>query len=194
MRPMSVQSSTPSTEPTTLPSAVPVGIPSPAVPVVVPSPVVPVVVPSPVTITPTNSSETMAPAQMLVCDPPITMAKREELLLAIVNDITAESIILTMGTSQNTAFAWLVDEDEAKLCPNRVDDIKQRYIMAVNYYSQGGDDWFVCNALSSSNVELCVNEQRHLSKANVCDWFNVTCSTDGNITDIVLGELPVLLF
>ena len=115
------------------------------------------------------------------------MAKREELLLSIVNDITPESVILTTGTSQNSAFAWLVNDDEAKLCPDRVADITQRYIMAVHYFSLGGNDWFLCNALSSPMIESC-NEERHLSKADVCDWFNVSCSGSGNITGIILGK------
>ena len=116
------------------------------------------------------------------------MAKREELTLSILNDITPESVILTTGTSQNKAFNWLVNIDELKLCPNRNMDIIQRYILAVNYYSLGGDDWFMCTASYNTNdTATCIDQQRHLSKANVCDWFNVTCSIDGNITGIVLG-------
>jgi hypothetical protein len=105
-----------------------------------------------------------------------------------VNDITPESSILTAGTSQNAAFNWLVNKDLAKLCPDRVTDLKQRYVLAVNYFSLGGDDWFECNALSSPTIQMCNEGERHLSKANVCDWFNVSCSLDGNVTAIELGK------
>jgi hypothetical protein len=158
----------------------------------------PVVIPSPVS-TPTVTTTapvretTTAPTQLLVCNPPITMMKREEMILNILNDITPESVLLTMGTSQNTAFNWIINVDEAKLCPDNVNDIVQRYTMAVNYYSLGGNNWMTCNALISPNVRSCPNQERHLSKADVCDWYNITCSSNGNITGIALGTSSYML-
>jgi hypothetical protein len=105
-----------------------------------------------------------------------------------LNDITPESVILTTGTSQNKAFNWLINIDELNLCPSRTIDIIQRYILAVTYFSLGGDDWYRCSAPANTNdTTACVDQDRYLSKANVCDWFNVTCSIDGNITGLILG-------
>ena len=141
-------------------------------------------------LAPTNTTNTLNPVMQLVCDPPITIAKREELILSILNDVTPESEILSVGTSQNKAFNWLVNIDELKLCPNRNVDIVQRFVLAITYYSLGGDDWLMCSALPNSNDTgntTCIDQERHLSKANVCDWLNITCSIDGRITGIVLG-------
>ena len=105
-----------------------------------------------------------------------------------MNDVTPESEILSIGTSQNKAFNWLINIDELKLCPNRNVDIMQRFILAVTYYSFGGDDWFMCSASPNPNDNTtCIDQERHLSDVNVCDWFNITCSVDGIITGIVLG-------
>ena len=141
-----------------------------------------------VTMTPTNTTKTLVPAIQLVCDPPITVAKREELILSILNGITPESEILTTGTSQNRAFNWLINTDKLKLCPDRNLDIIQRYVVAVTYFSLGGDDWFMCSAFSnSSDIATCIDQERFLSEANVCEWFNITCSIDGSITGIIQG-------
>ena len=140
------------------------------------------------TVAPTNTTRTLVPVVQFLCDPPTTIAKREELILSMLNDVTPESVILTTGTSQNKAFNWLANIDELNLCPNRSMDIVQRYILAVVYYSLGGDNWFTCNASFKSNsTTTCIEQERYLSKANVCDWYSVTCSIDGNITGIFLG-------
>jgi len=139
-------------------------------------------------IFPTNNP-TLAPTRTMVCNPPITLAQRQEEILAILNGVTPESVILTPGTSENDAFVWLLDEDSAQVCPEDELDVIQRYVMAVNYFSLGGDNWDMCNALSSPSPAPCIaDQQRYLSEANVCRWFNVTCdSDDENIVAIALG-------
>ena len=147
------------------------------------------------TAVPTTTKKSIVPVMQFVCDPPITIAKREELILSILNDVTPESEILTTGTSQNKAFDWVVNYDELKLCPNDIIDITQRYILAVTYYSLGGNNWFMCSAFTNSSATTpCIDDEHHLTKANVCDWFNVTCSVDGNITGIVLGKFNLNCF
>jgi hypothetical protein len=109
-------------------------------------------------------------------------------MLAILNRITPEAQILTRGTSQNNAFVWLVSDDAAMVCPEDELDVIQRYVLAVNYYSLGGNRWDMCNARSSPTVSPCPGGIRHLSKANVCAWFNVTCAADGaNVVGVFLG-------
>lgn len=50
---------------------------------------------------------------------------------------------------QGKALNWITNEDEAQLCPND-DNLIQRYIMAVFYYSTDGDRWAECSAGSAS--------------------------------------------
>jgi hypothetical protein len=115
--------------------------------------------------------------------------QREEQLLALVNDVTPEASILTLDTGYNDAFNWLVNVDSAQVCPENVHDVLQRYIMAANYFLLSGDGWDKCNAKTSPSIAPCNDDnQRHLSGASVCRWFNVTCdAADENIIAIELG-------
>ena len=117
------------------------------------------------------------------------MLQREEQLLALVNKITPEADVLTQGTAYNDAFNWLVNVDSAQVCPGDELDVVQRYIMAVNYFILSGDNWAMCNAETAPSAAPCSEgSQRHLSGANVCQWFNVTCdAADENIVAIELG-------
>lgn len=111
------------------------------------------------------------------------------MLFALLNDITPGAVILIPGTSQNLAFSWLVNDDEAQVCPENELDVIQRYVMAVAYYSLGGNNWNICNAQSSPAVASCLVGKRHLSGATVCEWFNVTCADDANVNSVVLGTI-----
>ena len=117
--------------------------------------------------------------------------QREEQLLALVNDITPEASILTLDTGYNDAFNWLANVDSAQVCPENVRDVMQRYIMAANYFLLSGDGWDMCNAKTSPSAAPCNDDnQRHLSAASVCRWFNVTCdAADENVIGIELGML-----
>ena len=148
----------------------------------------PTVSPTQAPVAPTNNP-TMAPTQPMVCSPPITLAQRQEMILDILNDITPEFEILTPGTSANAAFLWLVNEDSAQVCPEEELDVVQRYVIALYYFNFNGDNWDLCNAASSPSLAPCISgQQRYLSGANVCQWFNVTCDADEeNILSVILG-------
>jgi hypothetical protein len=126
----------------------------------------------------------------MVCNPPITEQQRQEQILNILVQVSPPSVIEMPGTSQNDAFRWLIDEDPAQVCPEDELDVVQRYIMAVVYYSLGGDTWAECNAASSPTPAPCSDAARYLSGANVCRWFGVTCNAASNtvILGIILGK------
>lgn len=132
----------------------------------------------------------MSPTQTTFCNPPITLAVRQEQILSILSEISPESQILTVGTSQNDAFAWLINVDTAQVCPEDRLDVEQRYVMALNYFQLDGDNWNVCSAMNSPTPSPCLdNQQRHLSEANVCQWFNVSCDSDGeNIISLAFNN------
>lgn len=129
----------------------------------------------------------------MVCDPLVTLAQRQVQLLSILNRVTPKALILTPGTSQNQAFVWLVKDDLAMVCPQNILDVIQRYVLAVSYFSLGGNHWDKCNAASSMTVAPCVRGERYLSGANVCNWFSVTCVTNGvNVVGVDLGRSGVV--
>jgi len=53
------------------------------------------------------------------------------------------------GSSQGRALDWIINDDEAELCPD-ASNLVQRYIMAVFYYSTNGDQWDECSAGSAA--------------------------------------------
>ena len=72
----------------------------------------------------------------------------------ILDEITASGVssrqdIADDGSPQGRAVNWITNEDEAQLCPGD-DNLIQRYIMAVFYYSTDGDRWAECSAGSAS--------------------------------------------
>lgn len=126
---------------------------------------------------------TTVPTEVKVCNPPITASERQKRILDQLDSVSNQTSILTPGTSQNDAFNWLLNTDPAQVCPENEVDVIQRYVMAVTYYSLGGDNWEKCSASTSS---LCEGSVRYLSGNGVCEWYNVTCLGD-SIAGIVLG-------
>mmetsp|Transcript_48209 Transcript_48209/g.72894 ORF Transcript_48209/g.72894 Transcript_48209/m.72894 type:complete len:410 (-) Transcript_48209:158-1387(-) len=117
----------------------------------------------------------------------------EEIRKVVSSVSTSESLDDT-SSSQNRALEWLCFHDESELPSNEQQEITQRYILAVLYYSLGGSDWTVdCDFLSA---------------AHVCDWFDIAkddkntvmgvtdCNEDLKVTTIVIhwnnmhGTLP----
>jgi hypothetical protein len=187
MSPMIPHTRPPSTaSPTDTPTLVPTVLPSPSP---TPKPT-PMKAPKSAPRTKAPFANTPSPTQTTLCNPPLSLREWQSALFEIASSITPEDILLQRGTSQNQAFTWLIGEDAARVCPANRLDVIQRYIMATNYFSLGGGNWNVCSAAPTEGAPAtpCPNGQRHLDRSNVCQWFNVTCSTDPNsIVGIILG-------
>lgn len=107
-------------------------------------------------------------------------------LRSIVESISDPSLLSNTSTSQYLAIEWLIDDDMyfRQLPANWVDvDTKQyiieRYVMAVLYYSTGGDAWIL--------------DLNFLSNHSICEWnlknrSGVACDSDGFVKGIGFGE------
>jgi hypothetical protein len=103
-------------------------------------------------------------------------------LFTEISSISNALDILTSGTPQNRAFDWLLDVDPAQVCPGETLAVVQRYVLAVLFYSTGGENWDECG----SNAPC--SSVPYLSGANVCDWYNTVCDgPNGNLIEIRLG-------
>jgi hypothetical protein len=132
------------------------------------------VIPGPPTLAPTP--------QPLFCNPPLTALLRETILFTEVATISNAIDILTSGTPQNRAFEWLLNVDPAQVCPGETLDVVQRYVLAVLFYSTGGEDWDECGDSAS-----CPGTP-YLSGSNICFWYNTVCDgPNGNLLEIRLG-------
>ena len=143
-------------------------------------------------IIPTFSHEpTATPSEI----PPCGMATdtRAAMISNIIQSVSDIQLISNLSTPQGRAFDWLVNKDEATLCPDAIKLI-QRYVLAVIYYSTGGDAWFKCSASSNASDE-CGNEapffnkSRFLSSENECSWAGIRCSDTLCVTQIEFGTL-----
>lgn len=75
---------------------------------------------------------------------------REKKLFEIFSTVSDSKAIETPGTPQNRAFNWIVNDDQYCICPSNTScELVERYVMAVFYYSTGGDNWVYCGANST---------------------------------------------
>jgi hypothetical protein len=115
----------------------------------------------------------------------LTRDERKDQLEEMVLEIS-EIDELVAGTPQSDAFIWLVNVDEMGVCPDEEEDVEQRYIMALLYYSTDGDNWRNCSAVAEPGE--CPSETtQFLSGDDVCFWFGVSCNK-GTINGISVGK------
>lgn len=192
--PSSVPSSSPSAGPTREPSANPSAAPSPA----------PSDMPSTTPSAMPSSSPTMQ------CNLPT--AGREALLMNDIMLVSDPDELAQEGTPQNLAMEWIINLDTAYVCPQD-DNVIQRFVLAVFYYSTRGDVWSTCAAPevfddedaieeANQNCDLQVPEDGStdlpdppkdvsawLTPSHECDYGGIACDDDGFITRIDMGKL-----
>eukprot|EP00977_Amphora_coffeiformis_P011314 scaffold2720_cov173-Amphora_coffeaeformis.AAC.21 len=182
------QTSSPTSSPTFAPTTPPTSAPT-ATPTVLPT-LQPTVTPSQApTIAPTTLSPTSTPT-LARCG--ISEEDRNARLLALLElEVVDSSVLLDMTTPQGLATDWILNQDEAVICP---DDPKflQRWVLAVIYYSTGGDEWVQCSANplatdDCGNIVPNLGATRFLSGGSECDWAGISC-IDDCVTEIEFEE------
>ena len=176
--------STPTTdEPTQVPTAPPTSSAPTGIPTALPTSVSPT--------SPPSSSPT------LPCD--MTPELRSEAIFFILLSVSPPVLLSDNRTPQGKAFDWIVSEDAYYACPSDERcSLIQRYILAVVYFSSGGNNWFQCSADTTSGDD-CGNEfpfvgdTRFLDSASECEWAGITCSNNGCVTEIEFGEYLIFL-
>ncbi len=93
-------------------------------------------------------------------------------------------VINNASTPQNKAYDWLVNEDPANLDLDSLsdEDLSQRYIAALLYFSLDGGNWF--------------DQYDFLSNSHVCEWNNgsfrnrlgVICDSSDKITGFAISK------
>ena len=145
------------------------------------------------TVSPTEAptvSPTEAPTN--ICK--LTDVERIDGIRDIIKSVSNLEDLDTPGTAQNMAYSWLISEESSDLfvCPDDSTFVLQRYVLAVVYYATKGQEWDRCN----QGAEECFSVKKgvrtdhepYLSKANVCEWFGVSCINDSIVISIQLGE------
>jgi len=145
----------------------------------------------------------------------MTEETRAREILSILSTVSDVALLSDSNTSQYGATNWLINMDEAFLCPltdsNSADRITQRYVAALLYFQLDGTNWLNCNPNGGGCIFDTENgiSTRFLSKDHECRWYGITCENTMNqisieehhpITMIQLesdglaGDLPVELF
>jgi hypothetical protein len=130
---------------------------------------------------------------------------RELLIQLFINRVSDSDTLNTVGTAQNSAFEWLVNEDSAYLCP-QAPNLVQRYVLAVLYFSTRGNRWFQCSAPSdledpesvAQANDACTivatpgnreeNSSAWLADVSECNWGGVACDENQNVVRIDMGK------
>ncbi len=93
------------------------------------------------------------------------------------NDITATvssiSAVIKPGSAEYLALSWLLNNDTDTNACGGLDKIRQRYALAVFYFSTNGHNW--------------VNQNSWLTPVNECTWAGVTCS-GGAVDSLNMGR------
>merc|ERR1719416_388626 len=123
------------------------------------------------TLPPTNTPTIpQSPKPTNQCN--LTPTQRTDQIYQTLSSISPTSSLLNPNTPQGRASTWLIADDTYYICPDD-DNVIQRYIMALFYYSTNGFEWVECSA-NILNSEC--DEFRYLSALDECVWFGNRCA------------------
>jgi hypothetical protein len=105
--------------------------------------------------------------------------ERKTAIALELNSVSAQA-----SSAQARAQAWITNKDKLSLCPSDK-KLRQRYCLALLYFSTSGAGWSNCSA--SSGAGDCGGES-FLSAADECSWGGVTCNSQGFVTTLHINE------
>lgn len=119
----------------------------------------------------------------------ITPEEREIAILGILDQVADSSLIRDINTSQGRATRWIISEDALRLCPSDP-KIIQRWVLAVMYFSTGGESWTQCNQNDAECGDFFpfLNQEAFLSPSIECEWAGITCNAMACVTEIEFEE------
>jgi len=137
----------------------------------------------PVVIT---EAPSMAPSMMPSSAP--TSIEIPRTVEALTQYSTEESL-RNANSPQGKAIAWLVNEDPYVIQEGltfRNPKYIQRYVLAVFYFSLGGDDWEICNR---ADTDCSDDKKSWLSAYDECSWYLLDCNQEYYINTVDFCKL-----
>jgi len=114
--------------------------------------------------------------------------KRNKEILNVLSSVSSKSDLRDFTTPQGMAYEFITEDDRAQLCPDD-DNLTQRYVAAVLYYSTEGDGWTECfegDRDCGEGVSYYGGKEAFLSEDSECDWAGLTCNRSGELERIEL--------
>lgn len=96
--------------------------------------------------------------------------QRADLITEKIINIRRKEKAKEVGTVQNDALKWIINEDEMYLCPNS-DNLIQRYAAAV--------------------IMMGLTQSKTLSNYPECKWKGLKCTHEGQIKEIKMSKLVI---
>mmetsp|Transcript_19532 Transcript_19532/g.28708 ORF Transcript_19532/g.28708 Transcript_19532/m.28708 type:complete len:461 (+) Transcript_19532:147-1529(+) len=113
----------------------------------------------------------------------------DEVLSILPPAISERSQFKNIDSPQSKALHWIVSEDEAQLSITKTDRILQRYVLAVIFFSMGGEGWGdKCNFLTGKHECKWFSEWTPSSKGpyNHARKGVIACNEEDMVTNIQL--------
>jgi hypothetical protein len=120
----------------------------------------------------------------------ISADQRAADIIARLETVGDSALINDPFSPQGRATTWLIEEDTRLLCPPD-DALIQRWVLAIVYFSTGGDSWDQCSAFgidSCGAQDPFLTKRRFLSDFNECQWAGISCNIDSSVTEIEFGK------
>lgn len=144
-----------------------------------------------------NSNDT-SPSSSSILDLNLTseaMKSRRVAVLEDLNYLTPSHLLLTPGTPQNSAANWMIYTDPLQLVPSDNSNFRQRYTLAVLYFSLIGNTTENSTFFSGDSGL----DDTWLTALNECEWNYVECrsstpqvSTNNNTPSSVVNVGDIL--
>lgn len=96
-------------------------------------------------------------------DEEILKIRREAKIEEKISKLTSLEQIYNKSTPQGRAFQWILHEDERSLSADS-QYLIQRYVLAVLYFSTGGDSWTYGNLNFLSSLHECHWVKKHMKR------------------------------
>ena len=111
-----------------------------------------------------------------------TSSSLPESVFDVLYSISGESLELE-GRSQWLASQWIQHADALGNRHFQDKRFAQRYVLAILYFSTGGDSWDEC----FNGHWKCTHGAPFLSEEDECYWAGISCNEDGMVTAIELN-------
>jgi hypothetical protein len=98
--------------------------------------------------------------------------------------IISGDALLNQSSPQYLAADWVANNDTLAVTPVGSPQFLQRYVLAVFYFSTGGDKWEECSRFDTCNDDLSWLKGNQTE----CQWHGIRCDTPDVITRILIGN------
>ena len=147
---------------------------------------------------PPASSQSVTPTMPPARPCGMTQVERRGQISATIATVSKVEDLNMAGSPQNMALDWLINKDAMYACPED-DNLVQRYVVAVFYYSSIGDEWLQCSApddlenpdsIEKANANCNIEDESPdgggtdawLTPVSECQWAGLACQRSiGNV-------------